>query len=242
MASVQYDLVICVSDLHIPFHHPDSLKFLRAIKKKYWKLAKNPLVVIMGDELTWSAISYHEKDPSLPNPALELNMSLLPIASLYEMFPRAKVLESNHGSLVYRKQKSSGLPIDVFKHYNDILSIPRSHWQWVDSLTIRVTGGNSVYLCHGRSSDVTKLGKILGQCVIQGHYHETFKIEHWSTTNGDFWAMQTGCLIDNDSPEFNYNKLNLKCPVIGTGIIVNGVPKLLKMPLDKNGRWTGELL
>lgn len=231
-----------MSDLHIPFQHPDALKFLRAIYKKYWGRAQNPLCVILGDELTWSSISYHEKDPSLPNSELEYTMSLLPVAELYRIFPKAKVLESNHGSLVYRKQKSHGLPKAVFKHYNDILEIPRSDWQWVRDLTISVANDRKVYFCHGRSSDVTKLGQIMGVCTVQGHYHEKFKIEYWGTTLGDYWSMQCGCLIDNTSAEFEYNKLNLKTPIIGTGVIINGEPKLLKMPLDKNGRWTGELV
>ena len=63
-----YDLVILISDLHIPFHHPDAIRFLAAIKKKYWAKANNPIAVNLGDELTWSSISYHEKSPALPAP------------------------------------------------------------------------------------------------------------------------------------------------------------------------------
>jgi len=236
-----HDLVICVSDLHAPFHHPDAIKFLRAIKKKYWAKAKRPMCVILGDELTWHSISYHEKDPSMPNPSLELDMALGPIRALYELFPKAKVLDSNHGSLLARKMKTAGLPANALRSPNDILEIPRSDWQWVGDLTIKVTGSKQVYFCHGRSSDVTKLGQMMGMCAVQGHYHERFKTEHWSTTNGNFWSMQCGCLIDNTSKDFDYNKLNLKSPVIGTGIILNGDPMLIRMKLDANNRWTGEL-
>lgn len=237
-----YDLVIFISDLHIPFHHADSIKFLEAIKKRHWAKAKNKLVVNLGDELTWGSISYHEKSPSMPNPQLELDMSRGPVKELYRLFPKMKIMESNHGSLVYRKQKTAGLPKSVIKHYNEILEIPRTDWQWVKDLTIKVVGGNTVYVCHGRSSDVTKLAQLNGFCAVQGHYHEKMKIEYFSNTVGTFWGMQCGCLIDNSSEEFDYNKLNLKKPIIGTGVIVNGEPKLYRMELNSLGRWTGRLV
>lgn len=236
-----YDLVIFISDLHIPFHHPDSIKFLAAIKKKHWAKAKNPIVINLGDELTWSSISYHEKNPSLPNSEQELSMSLSPIKELHRLFPKMKIMESNHGSLVYRKQKSAGLPKAVFKSYNDILEIPKSDWQWVKDITIRVTGGNPVYVCHGRSADITKLAQINGFCSVAGHYHEKMKIEYFNNTVGTFWGMQCGCLIDDSSEEFDYNKLNLKRPIIGTGVIVDGEPRLYRMEMNNLGRWTGEL-
>jgi hypothetical protein len=36
-------------------------------------------------------------------------------------------------------------------------------------------------------------------------------------------------------------KNNLKRPVIGTGIIVNGIPKLIPMILNKKGLWIGKI-
>ena len=42
-----YKSVLVISDLHIPYHHPDAFKFLAALKKKY----KPDLVVNIGDEI-----------------------------------------------------------------------------------------------------------------------------------------------------------------------------------------------
>ncbi len=237
-----HDLVICVSDLHIPFHHPDAFKFLKAIKAKYWAKAKNPIIVIGGDELTWSSLSFHDKNPSMPNGELEYKLSLLPITELYKIFPKAKVLESNHGSLLYRKGKHHGIAKDLLKHYNEILQIPRSDWQWHRDLILDLGDVGKAYFCHGRASDVTKLSQLMGMNVIQFHYHEKFKIEYWGTTVGYKWAMQCGCLIDNNSDEFEYNRLNLKTPIIGTGVIVKGTPILHQMVLDQKGRWNGVLI
>jgi hypothetical protein len=49
--------------------------------------------------------------------------------------------------------------------------------------------------------------------------------------------MQIGCLINDKALGFAYNKINLKRPLIGMGIIIDGIPKLLPMILNKKGRW-----
>jgi hypothetical protein len=53
--------------------------------------------------------------------------------------------------------------------------------------------------------------------------------------------MIIGCLIEDSTIAFAYNKLNLKRPVIGSAVILNGIPKLIPMILDKKNRWTGEI-
>lgn len=230
------DLIVTISDLHIPYEHPSSLDFLKAIKAKYWHKASNPVVVFLGDELTWSAISYHEKDPTLYNSHEELELSLRKIKSWYRLFPKAYILESNHGSLVYRKQKTHGLPPGVFKSYNDILEIPATDWKWVARLEI----GDIVFL-HGKSKDVLKAAKVMGKSLVQGHYHESLSIQYYDAGHGLKFASQVGCLIDDLSPEFSYNKLNLLSPTIGTLVIKDGNPILHPMRLNKKGLWTGEL-
>jgi hypothetical protein len=54
--------------------------------------------------------------------------------------------------------------------------------------------------------------------------------------------MRVGCMIDDESLAFEYNKTTLQRPVIGCGIIINGQPSLIPMVLNKKGRWIGRLL
>lgn len=232
-----YKRILTVSDPHLPYNHPDLFEFLEEIKKVY----RPDLIVFMGDETDGHSFSFHDHDPDLMAPRDELQTAINRLKWLYKIFPKAYVLESNHGSLVYRKQKVSGLPRFVFKSYNQMLEAPKG-WVWVPDLTVKMSNGNKVYFCHGKTSDVTKLSQSMGMCAVQGHYHEKFKIEYWGNPEGLYWGMQTGCLIENESLAFAYNKVNLKRPVIGTGIIINGHPKLLPMVLNKNGRWIGKLL
>lgn len=60
-------------------------------------------------------------------------------------------------------------------------------------------------------------------------------------SEGLYWSVIAGCLIDNDSLAFSYNKLSLKRPVIGTVVIIDGQPKLEPMILDSKGRWIGKI-
>ena len=73
--------------------------------------------------------------------------------------------------------------------------------------------------------------------VVQGHYHTKFNIQYWGNPQALHWGLQVGCLIDKDSLAYEYNKLFKDRPIIGTGIIIEGLPYLLPMVLNKGGRW-----
>lgn len=227
-----YKSVLVISDTHIPYGHPDTLEFLKSLKKKY----KPDLVVHIGDEIDNHAISFHDSDPDLMSPGDELQSAIKKLEAFYKLFPKMKLIDSNHGSLVYRKQKTHGLPRWVFKSYREILQAPRG-WSWSMDLTIKTPQGK-VYFHHGKNKPVMKTSQNMAMSVVQGHYHENFSVNYWANPNGLFWQMQVGCLIDDKSMAFAYNKCNLNRPIIGTGLIVNGLPVLEPMILDKSGRWT----
>jgi hypothetical protein len=192
----------------------------------------------LGDELDKHALSYHDSDPDLPSAGDELRKSLPVIAELFKMFPTMDIIESNHGSLVWRKAKTFGIPKHYIKSYNDVLGVDGG-WKWSFDLTITLPNGQKCYIHHGKSSEVIKLSQQMGMCAIQGHYHESFKVDYWGNPNGLFWAMQCGCLIDDDALAFNYNNVNIKRPIIGTGVVIDSIPILEPMILNSEGRWIG---
>jgi hypothetical protein len=229
--------VLVISDQHFPYNHADIIAFLRAIKEKY----SPDRVVNIGDELDYHAISFHDHDPDLMSPSDELETAIKRMKPIFDMFPEMDLLDSNHGSLVYRKAKSNGLPRSVLKTYGEVLGAPKG-WKWHFELVLKLSDGKPCYFHHGKSGNGIKLSQAMGMCVVQGHHHEKFAIEYWGNPLGLYWSMQVGCLIENSSLAFSYNKTNLKRPVIGCGIILNGHPKLLPMVLNANGRWIGKLL
>ncbi|MNC03920.1 hypothetical protein D3C75_513470 [compost metagenome] len=218
--------------MHVPYNHPDLLDFLQYLKDKY----QPTRVICLGDELDKHALSYHDSDPDLPSAGDELRKSLPVIQRLFKMFPVMDIIESNHGSLVWRKAKTHGIPKHYIKNYNEVLGVDDG-WKWSFDLTITLPNGQKCYIHHGKTSDVIKLSQQMGMNAVQGHYHEAFRIDFWGNPNGLFWGMQAGCLIDDDALAFSYNNVNIKRPVIGTGLIIDSQPILEPMLLDSTGRW-----
>lgn len=226
-----------ISDLHAPYQHPDALEFLKRIKQIY-QIEK---WICLGDEVDYHAISFHDSDSELFSAGHELEAAKAFHKDLAKLFPNLDILESNHGSLIIRKAKHHGIPITVLKSYNEILEVPDT-WKWHFDMTIKLDNKMPVYLHHGKSADVFKLSQSQSCSAIQGHYHEKFNIHYWGNSLGLYWGMQCGCLIDNKSLAFAYNKNNLKRPIIGTGVIIDDQPMLIPMVLDKKGRWVGRIV
>ena len=226
-----------ISDLHAPYQHPDVLEFLKRIKKIY----KLDRWISLGDEVDYHAMSFHDSDADLMSAGDELQEAIAFHKDLAKLIPKMDILESNHGSLVYRKAKHHGIPMHMIKSYGEILEAPDT-WKWHFEMTLKLDNGSKVYLHHGKAADVFKLSQAQGMCAIQGHYHEKFNIHYWGNSLGLYWGMQCGCLVDNKSLAFAYNKNNLKRPIIGTGVIIDDQPLLIPMVLDKKGRWVGRIV
>lgn len=197
-------------------------------------------VISIGDEVDGHAWSFHDANPDLYSPGDELGKAKEYILKLHKLFPRLDVLESNHGSLVWRKQKALGLPKDFFKTYNDIYAVGPG-WKWHRELVIKLSDGALCYFHHARGGNVTQVSQSMGMSVVQGHLHEKMCVNYWANSLGLYFAAQTGCLVDDNSLAMEYNNNNLRRPLIGSLIILNGQPKLLPMILNKHGRWIGKL-
>lgn len=222
--------------MHHPYAHPDCVRFLRAIKRKY----RPDRVICLGDEVDFHALSYHESDPDLDSAGPELERAIEALKPIYQLFPQVDVIESNHGSLVQRKAKSAGIPRRALKHYRDLLGAPRG-WVWHFDLRIRMANGEQLYLHHGKSAVAGSLSRGESTSAAQGHYHTKFQIHYWRNSQGLYWDLHCGYLASHDSLAFAYDKSNIPKGIVGASIILNGQPRLLPMILNKRGRWTGVL-
>jgi len=222
--------------MHQPYSHPDTTKFLKALKTKY----KPDKVVCLGDEIDHHAMSFHDTDSDLFSAGHELQTAIKKLEPIYKLFPSMEVISSNHGDMVYRRAKTHGIPRAYIKSYGDVLEAPKG-WTWSNDLVLKTSIGTQIYFHHGKSADVFKASQAMSMSMVQGHYHEKFNIHYWANPGGLYWGMQIGCLVDDKSLAFAYNKTNLKRPIVGMGIILNGQPKLLPMVLNQSGRWSGQL-
>lgn len=232
MSKVSRRLLV-ISDMHHPFSHPDTLPFLKSLNKKY----KFDKVVCIGDEIDNHAISFHDHNPDLPSAGEELQKAIKCLEPIYKLFPNVTVIESNHGSLVYRKALASGLPQAVFKTNNEVLKAPKG-WTWVFD-TIVSTPLGPVYLCHGKSSAAGRLASQYGMSCIQGHFHEKAQIHYISTPERLMFDAHTGCLANDKSLALGYNKINPKRPIVSVIIVLEGIPHIVPLVLNKKGRWVG---
>jgi hypothetical protein len=220
--------ILFISDMHIPFHHPKMLRFIEGLKVRY----EPTRVICVGDEIDHHAMSFHDSDPDLPSAGDELKRALPVIAEVHRLFPEMDLVDSNHGSLAYRKAKHHGIPRHYIKSYKDVLEVGDG-WTWHMDLVLDMQKWDvpDVYVHHGKSSNGLKLSQAMGMSCVQGHYHEAFNIQFWANPVDLYFSMQIGCLIDDASYAFSYNNVNLKRPLIGTGLIIEGIPVLETMPL-----------
>lgn len=218
--------ILFLSDLHFPYHHKNTFEFLQMLKDRY----QPTRIIGLGDELDHHAMSFHDSDPDLFSAGDELKFALKYIKQLEEMFPEMTLLDSNHGSMVFRKSKHHGIPRHYLKSYNEVLGVS-DKWQWVNDLVLDLPDGQKVYCHHGKSADAIKTSQAMSMSHVCGHFHEKFGIQYWANPNGLFFAINSGCLIDDSNYAFAYNNTNLKRPLIGTSLIIDGVPILEAMPL-----------
>jgi len=227
--------ILCISDLHCPYQHKDAIKFLAAIKDKY-----NPDTVIsIGDEVDFHAMSFHASDSSLYSAGDELKKAREVIWEIEKLYPKIDVVESNHGSMAYRKALVAGIPKEILRPYKSVLDV--KHWKWHPNLTITLPNGQKCFFHHGKSANSMTYLKDTGMNCVQGHFHEKYNIQYHGCDSRLIWVISTGCLIDDSSMAFAYNNVNLKRPIIGCSIILDSYPHLLPLVMKKNGRWNGKV-
>ncbi len=218
--------IMFISDMHCPYQHEKTVEWLAGLKDKY----KPTRIICVGDEVDRHGLSYHESDPDLYSAGHELKEAKKTIKQLHDLFPDMDIMESNHGSLHLRKALTHGIPQAYIKSYNDILEVSKG-WVWHHDLIIELPNGQDCYITHGKNANGLRLSQNMGMNVVQGHHHSEFGIGYWSNPRNLFFAMAVGCLIDDKSLAMRHNKLTMKRPIIGTGLIIDSKPILEVMPL-----------
>lgn len=233
-----YRSIVVMPDLHAPYHHRHALAFMAAVKAKF-----NPdLVVNLGDEADKHAMSFHDSDPNLKSAGDELEATKPVIAELHKLFPHMLLCDSNHGSMHYRKAKAHGMPVQYLMSYRDILlpGIRSKGWQWAENWRVRTPMGEVLF--KHQASGAILIDASHNQCnLVVGHHHGKFTIEYGASSARLYWGAFFGCLIDKDSLAFAYGKHTMYKPILGCGVIINGIPTLIPMLLDANGDWVGHL-
>lgn len=229
--------VLVIPDLHAPYQHPDTLRFLRAVKEQM----QPDLVVSLGDELDYHAMSFHDSDPNLDSAGAELERGKKFLRKLHAEFPNVLVCHSNHGSMTYRRAKAHGIPVQLVRKYRDIVfpGLDARGWSWADSWKIKTPLGPVMF--KHQSSGILADAAHNGCNLVVGHSHGNFSVEYCASSAHLYYGCYSGCLVDKDSLAFAYGRLSKNKPIIGCTLILNGRPTLVPMVLKENGRWQGKL-
>ena len=226
------EVILVFGDMHIPYHKEGSIEFLEAIKKKY----KPNKVICTGDELDNHAMSFHDTDPDCLGAGDELEKAIEYMKRLYKIFPEVDLVDSNHGSMVFRKAKFSGIPLKYIRSMKEIIGAPKG-WNWHKDYTYTMNNGQDLFVVHGIKKNSRMLAEQYGCCVIQGHFHEDSSINYSSSPRQLIWGCSAGCLVDDKSLAMEYNKSNIKRPILSCVLITNGIPRIIPMVI-KDGKWT----
>jgi len=230
------DTILVISDLQCPYHHIDAFEFLKEIKKQF----KPTRVINIGDEADFNGLNFHGLDPDMKSAGHELIEIRHYMGKLEKLFPEMDLIESNHGLLPKRRAQAGGIPSARLKGYNEIYDVGTG-WKWHHILDIKLPGGQICRFVHNYESNILTASKNLAMCVVQGHHHSKFELIYWSNGLNQFWGATIGCLIDDNSSAFSYNKRSSKRPILGVMVIKGGIPILIPMRLNKANRWTGYL-
>lgn len=233
-----YSSILVMPDLHAPYHHPDALAFMTAVRDAF----KPDLCVNLGDEADKHAMSFHDSDPNLMSAGDELEATRKVLAEFAKVFPNFLLCDSNHGSMHFRKAKHHGIPVQYLKSYREVL-FPLGGgegWHWAENWRVNTPLG-PVMFKHQPSGPILTDAAHNACNLMVGHHHGNFSVEYTASSSHIYWGAYSGCLIDKDSYAFAYGKHSLRKPVIGCTMILEGRPMLVPMLLGKDGRWVGSL-
>lgn len=227
--------VLAIPDLHIPFQHIDAFDFLKAVKAKY----KPNRVICLGDEVDFHGINMHDHSPDGLSAGLELKAAQQDLRKLYQIFPKVKVCTSNHTSLPYRRAFKFGLPNELLRSYREFLKAPVG-WRWAEQHEV-----DGVLYEHGDpftgQNAALKSAEQNMQSTVIGHVHSFAGIQYSANSRHLIFGFNVGCLINKDAYAFEYAKKIKRKPILGCGIITDGIPTFIPMILNPDGRWTGQL-
>lgn len=195
-----------------------------------------------GDEVDFHQLSYHESSPDLPSAETERSQAYNFMQEFYRLSSSAPtiVLASNHGSMVWRKSKTNGIPKHFIKPYEEVWDAPPS-WKWVTRATLTLPDGTRCRFAHQMSTNMLTASQNLGMSAIGAHHHNQLGVRFWNNGENQLFGGNMGCLVDQQSLAMAYSNANIKQCVLGCLAIINSEPVVFQMKLDKDKRWVGRV-
>lgn len=229
--------VLVISDLQEPFGHRDALAFVKAVEKKY----QPTRIVQIGDLIDSHSLSFHEHNPDGYSAGDELKETIKSLKKWFKAFPKVDFIEGNHDMRVYRSAFSAGLPRAALKDLHDLLEMPKG-WTVQESLEV-----NGIIYEHGDALKGGLNGSFRSAVdgnqasTVFGHFHSGAGIRYFANKKRLMFAMNCGTLMDTHSYAAAYGRKFKDKPILGVGLVLEGIPVYQPMLLTTESRWVGVL-
>lgn len=217
------DNYLIIPDYHAPFGHKQALKFCKELQKDFEISEEN--VICLGDFEDQYNFSTHPKSPNRKHTLeQELEATRADIRKWAHAFPRLKMCTSNHGSRIAKRMFEAELPSQLLRNYEEIFEYPPG-WELKEEFVICAT--RSEFICqHGEGFSGPRghidAAMANGLSTVIGHLHSFAGVSHIKTRHQTIWAVNSGCLIDQDAYAFEYSKNSKFKATIGATVILDG--------------------
>jgi predicted phosphodiesterase len=214
--------VLVLGDLHAPATHPQYLDWALKIGRDCEQ------VVLIGDVGDLHCMSRFPREAGAPGVDDEFAAAKAQVQQLAKRLEgrKVRVCVGNHDDRILRRLWDAGLPTALKPSFNKVWGVK---WDWRDFHTIDLC-----YYSHGTNAGgehhAWNLMRDMGCSVVIGHHHSAAGVKWSQTRLGRRFAMDVGCGVDMTSPLMNYAKSGRKQPVLGCGVVVDGVPAHYAMP------------
>jgi hypothetical protein len=208
-------------------------EFLTHLKKKY----KPTRVVHIGDLFDFHALSDYPTDPDAEGVATEFDNAMVQKRKLEKLFPKMEILTSNHDVRFFKRLTRAGIPRRFWPSYEQLFECQKG-WTFSD----RVEIDDVIYIhghqIHAGGGNIQQNAiKAHMKNIVFGHFHTRLGVDYFANQDNLYFGMAVGCLIDHTEYAFHYQSASVRKPLVGTGLVIEGLPVVEPMMLDKNGRW-----
>ena len=211
----QPKVVGIIGDVHIPFHHPNYLQFLKDTFEK-WGVTD---IVNIGDLVDNHALSRHQTETIAMGSNHEFNISLAEVKKYTDAFPKGKLTLGNHDMIPYRQAATLGLGTNHMKSFKDLWELPDT-WEVAESFVI-----DNVLYTHGINAagvnGAMNLAIKQRLSSVIGHAHSFGGVKYNANARDIIFGMNVGCGIDVDAYAFYYGKFYVNKPTLGCGIVIS---------------------
>ncbi len=221
--------VLIVPDLHAPYHHPDTIEFLKWVQE--WRGCRERIVSV-GDMWDFHSMSFHKSEPDALSPEDEYEAIKNFSAEFTSHFPYGDIVLGNHCDIPKRQMVDNGLAPSMLRDNNELYGLPDT-WNIHPMYYVIDPDGWDVLVEHGCGSGgmygCANSAKKKRCSYVQGHTHSNAAVIYNTNHNNTQFGMNVGALIDSSSYAMRYgkhftSKCNLGCGVVYSGSHAEFVP------------------